>query len=31
MRETGMVVNTAGFWVGQAWDGQLVFATDTPE
>lgn len=28
MRETGMVVNAAGFWVGQAWDGQLVFATD---
>lgn len=31
MRAAGMVVNAAGFWVGQAWDRELVFASDTPE
>lgn len=31
MREAGMVVNAAGFWVGQAWEGQIAFASDGPE
>ena len=31
MLALGMVVNAAGFWVGQAWDAELTFASATPE
>lgn len=31
MRAAGMVVNEAGFWVGQAWDAQAAFPTRTRE